>query len=308
MVLKKLKSGLSAFNKTTGLGTKVIGATLIILVLWSVGMVVYAVVAEAYQNYQANHLTPAQHLQIADKLCHQRDGVFLCLESDVRQAIEHLEEIPASSSEYQRAATLLPPLRAYCDRLEALQQKLKQAEEAKAAQVQAERNRLMHQSQDDSLKQMLRNVGGEAHDPFICGTSQGNTPILSFDYGDFWWADDGRCVAQQAEIREARERREALERQREQRKRDEDAQSSSYWPTTLRVDTDINSSWLPDEERTCQTYPDANGRVSSVSCEPGRTRHDHNIPVRFWGGVDRNTVSDWKCRRESDQFVCRAID
>jgi len=28
-----------------------------------------------------------------------------------------------------------------------------------------------------------------------------------------------------------------------------------------------------------------------------------HIPVRFWGGVDRNTVSNWKCRREKDDFV-----
>jgi hypothetical protein len=28
----------------------------------------------------------------------------------------------------------------------------------------------------------------------------------------------------------------------------------------------------------------------------------------FSGSVDRDTVSDWKCRREGDEFVCRAID
>jgi hypothetical protein len=32
----------------------------------------------------------------------------------------------------------------------------------------------------------------------------------------------------------------------------------------------------------------------------------------FCGGVDRGTISDWKCRREKDvlvdRFVCRAVD
>src|SRR5205807_6661114 len=32
-----------------------------------------------------------------------------------------------------------------------------------------------------------------------------------------------------------------------------------------------------------------------------------NIPVKFWGGVDRNRVSEWKCRTERDDFVCGAI-
>ena len=82
----------------------------------------------------------------------------------------------------------------------------------------------------------------------------------------------------------------------------------SYWPTTIRVDTDMDSFWLPDEERTCQTHPNDNGRIAVVACNPSGSHRDHNIPVTFWGDPDRNTVSDWKCRRESDKFVCRAID
>lgn len=102
------------------------------------------------------------------------------------------------------------------------------------------------------------------------------------------------------------------ERQRQQRQRDLDAKSHSYWPTTRRVDTDMDSSWLPEEERTCQTHPGAAGKVAAVVCDPEGTHSEHNIPVKFWGGVDRDTVSDWKCRREKDllvdQFVCKAID
>jgi hypothetical protein len=91
-------------------------------------------------------------------------------------------------------------------------------------------------------------------------------------------------------------------------KRDEDAQLFSYWPTTIRVNTDMDSFWLPNEERNCQTYPDDKGRIMMVACNATGLHRDHNIPVKFWGGVDRNTISDWKCRREGDDFVCRAID
>jgi hypothetical protein len=82
----------------------------------------------------------------------------------------------------------------------------------------------------------------------------------------------------------------------------------SYWPTTIRVDTDMDSFWLADEERICQTYPNDKGRIAVVACNPSGSHRDRNIPVRFWGDPDRNSVSDWKCRRESDKFVCRAID
>lgn len=145
------------------------------------------------------------------------------------------------------------------------------------------------EAENASREQMQRNFQGEAHDSFSCATSTEKEPIVSFDNGKFWWRDDGRCT------------------EREQKKRDEDAQIYSYWSTTVRVDTDMDSFWLPDEERNCQTFPDDSGTVASVLCDA--TAHaNHNIPVRFWGGVHRNTVSDWKCRREGDTFVCRATD
>jgi TPR repeat protein len=88
--------------------------------------------------------------------------------------------------------------------------------------------------------------------------------------------------------------------------------SLSYWPNTIRVDTDMDSSWLIDEERTCQTYPNDKGRIAVVNCNQSGSHRDHNIPVTFWGDPDRNISSDWKCRREksifSDTFVCGAID
>jgi hypothetical protein len=113
---------------------------------------------------------------------------------------------------------------------------------------------------------------------------------MSLDNSRTWQWDDGRCAPKL------------------QAKRDEDAQLYSYWSTTLRVDTDMDSFWLKDEERTCQTYPDEKGRVAVVACNATGSHRDHNIPVKFWGGVDRGTISGWKCRRERDDFVCRAID
>jgi TPR repeat protein len=86
----------------------------------------------------------------------------------------------------------------------------------------------------------------------------------------------------------------------------------SYWSTTIRVNTDMDSFWLPNEERTCKTNPDDKGRVTAVACNASGSHRDHNIPVTFWGDIDRNTISDWKCRREKDafkdEFVCRAIN
>ena len=84
-----------------------------------------------------------------------------------------------------------------------------------------------------------------------------------------------------------------------------------WWPTTVRVGTNMASAWLPDEERECASSPGKNGGVAEVDCYGDRPT-DHNIPVKFWGKTDRNKVSLWKCRREKDlledHFVCRAIN
>ena len=124
---------------------------------------------------------------------------------------------------------------------------------------------------------------------FRCGTSTNNQPIMSFDGGATWKWDDGRCTAIT------------------QKKRDRDAEDSSYFPTTLHVDTDIDSSWLPNEQRECTSYPDVNGKVATVICNGNYSRHTHNIPIKFWGGVNRNIASEWKCTRD-DMFVCKALN
>ena len=98
------------------------------------------------------------------------------------------------------------------------------------------------------------------------------------------------------------------ERDAAERAKGQQEQRDSVWPTTVRVDTDMDSYWLNAEERTCMTTSGAKGRVAAVTCNDSGSHQTHNIPVNFWGGVDRNVASSWRCRREGDDFACRAID
>ena len=195
--------------------------------------------------------------------------------ANTSDALKHLDQIPPSAPEHGEALALSNEFA----------QQLERNEEAA--------NEAAEKAKQESREQMQRNLHGEAHDSFLCANSKEKQPIVSFDNGSFWREDDGRCA------------------NRMQKERDVDAQIYSYWSTTIRVNTDMDSFWLPDEEHTCKTLPDERGRVAAVTCDA--TAHGgHNIPVEFWGGVDRNTVSDWRCRREmdslQDKFVCRALN
>ena len=216
----------------------------------------------------------------------------------------HLNQIPHDAPEYGDAYKLWEVIRLQ-------QEAAAERQRQNQAKQEAERLRLANQTPQESYEQMQRNVAGAAHDPYRCATSTAGTQIFSFDNGHYWWADDGRCAAEELKKQAAEEQRQIEQRvahERQQRQRDDDAQLSSYWPTTLRVDTDMDSFWLNNEERTCQTLPDDKGRVARVNCNGNASHQDHSIPVKFWGSVDRHTISDWKCRREGDEFVCRAID
>jgi len=280
----------------------------------------YDYVSDVYTRYRANHLSSAGHLRVARNLCHiLPSGEFLCVQPYDEQAMSHLRKIPESAPEHTEAEKLVSLIELNRQRLKALHEQEEKAKAEQLAQREAERKRLMSQSVDESRIQMFRNISGGAHDPFTCTTSPQGAPVMSFDYGHYWWNDDGRCAAQQAaqqakqeqfwqQMREQQKEGERQKRAEEQKRRDEDAELYSYWPTKLRVHTDIDSSWMKDEERTCQTYPDDKGRVAVVACNASGSHRDHNIPVTFWGGVDRNTVSEWKCRREGEDFACRALD
>jgi hypothetical protein len=269
-----------------------------------VGLVVWDTSSEAYSEYKLNHLppvSPAEHLRLAQDACLIKYGT-VC--ADPAWATSHLNKIPREAAEYGEAQKLLQAIQ--------LQQQTEQIaaehrRQASAAQ-EAQRLKLTNQTQQESFDQMERNVAGSAHDEYTCATSTTGTPIVSFDNGHYWWNDDGRCAGEIEKRQAVEQRRQDEQRAKQQKQRDEDAQSSSYWPTTLRVETDMDSFWLNNEERTCQTFPDDKGKVARVRCSGNASHQDHSIPVKFWGGVDRNTVSDWKCRREGDEFVCRALD
>jgi hypothetical protein len=313
MRLEALKRGISRFNKATSLSVKIFTVLSLCLFGWLLLYFAFDFASESYDTYKANHLTAAENLQTAKKLCPKSGPTsFACNGSDQERAISDLEKIPAGAPEYGEGSKMLSDIREWKRVLQLAADKAvaqsRLATEKALAQQKAEHDRLVDQSEEESRAQMQRNVAGAAHDAFTCGTSTTGIPIVSFDYRHYWWVDDGRCAAQQEKEREAKERSLQQQRDAEQKRRNEDAELLSYWPTTLRVNTDINSFWLDKEERTCQTYPDGNGRVAVVACDTSGSHRDHNIPVQFWGGVDRNAISSWKCRREGDNFVCRAID
>lgn len=287
----KAHPAISAFSTVVVVPSVLIGVALI-----------YMELSEAYDEFKFNHLPPAEHLRLAEAACRTAQYGGIC--ADYNGATPHLNRIPPNAPEYGGAHKLLEVIRL---QQEAAAERTRQ----NLARQEAERVRLANQTQLESYEQMQRNVTGTAHDPYRCATSTAETLIFSFDNGHYWWADDGRCAAEERRKQAAEEQQQIEQRaahERQQRQRDDDAQLSSYWPTTLRVDTDMDSFWLNNEERTCQTFPDDKGRVARVNCSGNASHQDHSIPVKFWGGVDRNTVSEWKCRREGDEFVCRAID
>lgn len=267
------------------------------------GTLIYMALSEAYDEFKFSHLSSAEHLRLAQDACRiQQYGGATC--ADPSTATTNLSKIPSSAPEYADAHKLSEVIRLQ-------QEAAAERQRQNLARQEAERLRLANQTQQESFDQMERNVAGTAHDPYRCATSTADTQIFSFDNGHYWWADDGRCAREELRKQAAEEQRQIEQqaaRQRQQKQRDEDGEVYSYWPTTLRVDTDMDSFWLNNEERTCTTSPDDKGRVARVNCSPNTSHQDHSIPVKFWGSVDRNTVSEWKCRREGDDFVCRAID
>jgi hypothetical protein len=266
------KKGYARFVREFNLAQRLIIYALLAFLI----ICVFAALSDARDSYNFNHLDASEHLRLARVACASPQGNAAAECRDPIEAQHQLDAISKTAPEYTEAAALLTAIR-----LQSQQADLRMTEDAQ---------RTSAQRQQYGREQMQRNFQGLAHDEFTCDRSTDDRPIISFDGRQTWWFDDGRCALQL------------------QKKRDSDAEVSSYWSTTLRVDTDMNSSWLPDEERTCRTYPDEKGRVASIVCGETGSHPNHNIPVKFWGGIDRGAVSNWKCTRTSDGFVCRAID
>ena len=240
------------------------------------GTVIVGSAWQWYDKHRFNHLSPAEHLKAAQDLCRSKQFSAFCVSDYASEAVRHLEKIPSTSPEYSEAQQLLTTIHQ--------QEQRERQEQAKGEAV---------QTSESATGESGNFICSTGHST-LCGNSWSGdcaaSPIISYNNGQTWVQDDGSCAA------------------KEQKKCDQDAEIYSYLPTKLRVDTDMDSFWLNNEERTCQTYPDGKGRVAVVACNASGSHRDHNIPVTFWGGVDRNIVSDWKCRREGDDFVCRALD
>ena len=89
--------------------------------------------------------------------------------------------------------------------------------------------------------------------------------------------------------------------------RRDDTYDTHFWGTTLQVDTNMDSFWLDGEKRRCSTSPDDTGRVTEVWCDGTKETHGiHNIPVKFYGAIDTNRISNWTCTREGDSFTCKS--
>jgi hypothetical protein len=70
------------------------------------------------------------------------------------------------------------------------------------------------------------------------------------------------------------------------------------------------SSWLVGESKTCVAIPTpGTGATALLTCDNGPV---HRIRITFWGKTGRSLkaipVIDWKCLKQSDSFVCYALD
>jgi hypothetical protein len=93
---------------------------------------------------------------------------------------------------------------------------------------------------------------------------------------------------------------------------------------TQAVEVFMAPDWLVGENRICngvQTPSNANPprELNSLFCPQDTTSPSpHNITIKFWGRTSRdNSKTDdsvwgasfhWRCTRNTDSFVCKAID
>jgi hypothetical protein len=98
---------------------------------------------------------------------------------------------------------------------------------------------------------------------------------------------------------------------------------SGWISHTKNIDIYMSGDWLVGENRNCRGVQNRSDGsrpfIASIYCpEDVETKISHNVPVRFWGRVSRPdaTLTDevtgikdtWQCIRESDSFVCKAIN
>jgi hypothetical protein len=142
------------------------------------GAVLVEELSEVYYGYKFNHLSSAEHLRVAQDICHSKQFGAICYGLDPNEAVRHLEKIPRDAPEYAEGSRLLEVIHQQ-ERASAERQQRTLAEQA------AKRTHLLNQTQQESLEQMYRNVAGTAHDSYICATSTVGTQILSIRQWEF---------------------------------------------------------------------------------------------------------------------------
>ncbi len=75
----------------------------------------------------------------------------------------------------------------------------------------------------------------------------------------------------------------------------------------------IDGNWMMGEYRPCVLYPaSADPGVPPLDCTQRTLGEPHLLAVTFWGRIDRNEISSWKCQRQhgvldsTDSLVCWA--
>lgn len=93
-------------------------------------------------------------------------------------------------------------------------------------------------------------------------------------------------------------------------------------PHTRTVDVYMKGDWLQGENRKCGGVGvlEGDGMVLKEIFCPSDASNDtpHNMSIQFWGKVSRADVGsvdelkgtkfNWSCKRNSDGFVCKALD
>jgi hypothetical protein len=139
-------------------------------------------------------MSPSEHLRRAREACgftgDKSEGK--CLHPS--DAYTDLWAVPQSAPEYGAASKLLASIQQQARDDEGAPRETTSAgasndgAEAQSAEF--------AKTREQAFEKMQRNTSGEAHDGFTCATSTENKPIMSFDNGQTWWLDDGRCAAQ----------------------------------------------------------------------------------------------------------------
>jgi hypothetical protein len=130
----------------------------------------------AFIHSKIEHRLAAEHLERAKIACGDGPGF-----ADADDAMKQLSAIPEDAPE--------------------------QAEAAKIREI-IEDQQLIEEFEDREARidRAVRNFRGELHDPFVCKKNPDGQVSVSFDDGQEWWKDDGRCAKKNQRLIEEEKR------------------------------------------------------------------------------------------------------